>query len=213
MKVTVRLGLLALAMTSGTAHAGQLLFDISDMANPVVAVNTVLPSLVGGTGNCWAVESDSSECRDVNFTGPAETTSIRVLDSFTGATTTFAAVPGFRYLMSNSYSSTAVPELTFGYLGLYWQGPVWGIGESFAIFTPETSARFPCNGQCVGQLTGGMQTLATISYLDAGGSVIGTDTLDVITTVTATPEPGTIASSLGGFLLLAGWLTKSRSRR
>lgn len=97
MKVTVRLGLLALAMTSGMAHAGQLLFDISDMANPVVAVNTVIPSPAGGTDTCYAIESGSG-CMEVLFTSPAETTTIRLLDSFTGVTTTFAAVPGFRDL-------------------------------------------------------------------------------------------------------------------
>ena len=53
---------------------------------------------------------------------------------------------------------------------------------------------------------------ATINYYGDGGSIIATDTIDVITPGGATPEPAS-ALMLAPGLLLAGWLARTRSRR
>ena len=195
---------LALALTVGpqASRAGQLVFDMQDLDNPSIAVNTVQGSVVT---LCRSLSAFTyAEC-DAVFFPAAGTATVDVQDNVTGATLSFDVGDSLTELINDYYPQ--LPQASS--IGTFYS--VW-LGQNF----PFTSADFkdPLPGYafippCLGACQGGDELVATYTYRDSGGSVLDTDMIHVITAAAA-PEPGT-ASMLA--LVAAVGLVGARVRR
>jgi hypothetical protein len=204
---------LALALTVGVqaSRAGQLVFDMQDLDHPSIAVNTV-----HGAGDpCANYAPNYVQCGFLYFSPAAGTATVDVLDNVTGGTSSFGVGAGSTNLILDYYASQAQTSLKGGFFNVTWEGPSRNprnvIGALFQDFLPAFSATVPCYGGCKPALHGGDELVATFTYRDSGGSVLGADTIHIISAgSSAAPEPATALLLIPG-LAVAG--IRARRRR
>jgi len=194
---------------------------ITDTASGSATVATYSPLSGYGTQNDCGTDAGAYDyCNLVYFLAPTfsgAATKLQLVNDATGQSTTIAYsnLPGTYEF--DEYADADNSLLPGAILNFYGGGPVDGSPELYVSFSDFQSYSYinsyPCNGGCVGSVTGAVQDGFTVNYENSSGTVLGTDVIEFEGQTPPTPEPASFLLLLSGLGMAAAGKARKLSRR